>query len=146
MFFFKVIIAVVHSIMYSYMYVYFYYVCLFIYVCTYIFMMGVYFKYVLLLFSHWVVSDSLRPHGVQHARPPGLPELAETHVHWVGDAMQPSCPLLSPSPAFNLSQHQSLFQWVSSSHQLTKDWSFSFSISSSSKYSGLISFRKINLL
>ena len=52
MFFFKVIIAVVHSIMYSYMYVYFYYVCLFIYVCTYIYMMGVYFKYVLLLFSH----------------------------------------------------------------------------------------------
>ena len=50
-----------------------------------------------------------------------LPELAQTHVHWVGDAIQPSHPLLSPSPpAFNLSQHQSLFQWVSSSHQVAK--------------------------
>ena len=48
-----------------------------------------------------------------------LPEFTQTHVHWVGDAIQPSCPLLSPSPpAFNLSQHQSLFRWVSSSHQV----------------------------
>ena len=44
-----------------------------------------------------------------------IPELAQTHVHRVGDAIQPSHPLLSPSPpAFNLSQHQSLFQWVNS--------------------------------
>ena len=42
-----------------------------------------------------------------------LPEFAQTHVHWVGDAIQPSHPLSSPSPAFNLSQHQDLFQWVS---------------------------------
>ena len=50
-----------------------------------------------------------------------LPELAQTHVHWVGDAIQPSHPLLSPSPpAFNLSQHQGLFQWVRSSHQVAK--------------------------
>ena len=49
-----------------------------------------------------------------------LPELAQTHVRWVGDAIQPS-PLLSPSPpAFNLSQHQGLFQWVSSLHQVAK--------------------------
>ena len=48
------------------------------------------------------------------------PELA-THVHWVGDAIQPSHPLSSPSPpAFNLSQHQGLFKWVSSSHQVAK--------------------------
>ena len=48
-------------------------------------------------------------------------ELAQTHVHWVSDAMQPSHPLLSlSSPAFNLSQSQGLFQWVSSLHQLTK--------------------------
>ena len=48
-----------------------------------------------------------------------LPELVQTHVHWVGDAMQPSHPLSSPSlPAFNLSQHQGLFQWVSSSYQV----------------------------
>ena len=48
-----------------------------------------------------------------------LPELVQTHVHWVGDAIQPSHPLSSPSPpALNLSQHQGLFQWVSSSHQV----------------------------
>ena len=50
-----------------------------------------------------------------------LPELAQTHVHRVSDAIQPSHPLSSPSPpAFNLSQHQGLFQWVSSSHQVAK--------------------------
>ena len=71
-----------------------------------------------------------------------LPEFTQTHVHWVGDAIQPSHPLSSPSPpAFNLSQHQGLFQWVSSSHQVAKYWSFSFSISPSNEYSGLISFR-----
>ena len=50
-----------------------------------------------------------------------LPELAQSHVHWVGNAIQPSYPLSSPSPpAFNLSQHQHLFQWVSSSLQVAK--------------------------
>ena len=49
-----------------------------------------------------------------------LPESIQTHVHCVGDAIQPSHPLLSPSPALNLSQHQGLFQWVSSSHQVAK--------------------------
>ena len=50
-----------------------------------------------------------------------LPELNQTHVHWVSDTIQPSHPLLSPSPpAFSLSQHQYLFQWVSSSHQVAK--------------------------
>ena len=55
---------------------------------------------------------------------PGFPvlcyllEFAQTYVHWVSDAIQPSHPLSSPSPAFNLSQHQRLFQWVSSSHQV----------------------------
>ena len=50
-----------------------------------------------------------------------LPEFAQIHLHWVGDAIQPSHPLLSPSPpAFNLSQHQGLFQWVSSSPQAAK--------------------------
>ena len=49
-----------------------------------------------------------------------LPELAQTHVHWVGDAIQPSHPLLPPSPALSLSQHQGLFQWVGSSHQVAK--------------------------
>ena len=50
-----------------------------------------------------------------------LPELTQTHVHRVGDAIQLSHLLSAPSPpAFNLSQHQSLFQWVSSSHQVAK--------------------------
>ena len=50
-----------------------------------------------------------------------LPEFTQTHVHRVGDAIQPSHPLFSPSPpALNLSQHQGLFQWVSSSHQVAK--------------------------
>ena len=50
-----------------------------------------------------------------------LPELTETHVHWVSDAIQSFHPLLSPSPpAISLSQHQGLFQWVSSSHQMAK--------------------------
>ena len=50
-----------------------------------------------------------------------LPEFAQTHVHWVSDTITPSHSLLSPSPpAFNLSQHQGLSQWVSSSHQVAK--------------------------
>ena len=49
----------------------------------------------------------------------------QIHVHWVGDAIQPSLPLLSPSPpSFNISQHQGLFQWVSSSHQVAKALEF----------------------
>ena len=48
------------------------------------------------------------------------PELVQTHVYRVGDAIQPSRPLLSLSLAFNLSQHQGLFQWVSFSHQVAK--------------------------
>ena len=47
-----------------------------------------------------------------------IPEFAQTHVHRVGDAVQPSHTLSSPSPAFNLSQHQGLFQWVGFSHQV----------------------------
>ena len=60
-----------------------------------------------------------------------LPEFTQTYVHWVGDTIQPSHPLLSPSPpAFNLSQHQG-----------PKNWSFSFNISPSDEHPGLISFR-----
>ena len=65
-------------------------------------------------FSRSAVSDSLRPHESQHARPPvhhQLLELTQTHIHRVSDAIQPSHPLSSPSPpAPNPSQHQSLFQ------------------------------------
>ena len=50
-----------------------------------------------------------------------LPEFAQTHIHWVSDAIQPSHPLSSPSPpAFNLAQHQGPFQWVGSLHQVAK--------------------------
>ena len=80
-------------------------------------------------------------------RMPGFPvlyhlrELSQTHVHWVGNAIQPSHLLSPPSPAFSLSQHQGLFQWVGSSIRWPNYWSFSFSISFSSEYSGLISFK-----
>ena len=56
--------------------------------------------------------------------PHSLPEFAQVHVHWIGDAIQPSHPLLLSSPAFNLSQHQGLFQWIGSLHQVAL-WSFS---------------------
>ena len=69
-----------------------------------------------------------------------LPELAQTHVHWVSDAIQPPHLLSSTTPpAFNVSQHQGLFKWASSSHQVAKNWSFSFS--PSNEYSRLICFR-----
>jgi len=71
-----------------------------------------------------VMSDSLQPHGLQLTRlpcPSPVLELAQAHVHQVIDAIQPSHLLSAPSPpAFNLSQHQGLFQWVSSSHQVAK--------------------------
>ena len=70
-----------------------------------------------------------------------LPRFVQTHVHWVDDAIQPSHPLLYPSPpAFYLSQHQGIFQWVNSCIRWPKNWSFSFSISPSNEYPGLISF------
>ena len=79
---------------------------------------------------------------------PGFPvfhcllEFAETHDHWVSDAIQPSHLLLPPSlSVLNLSWHQGLFQWVSLCIRWPKHWSFSFSISPSNEYLGLISFR-----
>ena len=83
-------------------------------------------------------------HGLQQTRTATNPvlhylsEFAQIHVHWVDDVFQPSHPLLPSSPfAFDLSQHQGLFQWVSSSW--SKYWSFS--ISPSNEYSGLIPFK-----
>ena len=68
-------------------------------------------------------------------------EFTHTHVHRVSDAIQPSPPLASASPpALNLSQHQGLFKWVLHI-RWPMCWSFSFSISPSNEYSGLISFR-----
>ena len=73
-------------------------------------------------FSRSVMSDSFWPRESQHASLPiHLLELTQTHVHRVSDAIQPSHPLLSPSPpAPNPSQHQSLFQWVNSSHEVAE--------------------------
>ena len=70
-----------------------------------------------------------------------LPKFTRTHVHWVGDAIQPSHLLSSPSPpAPNTSQHQRLFQWVNSSHQVAKVWEFQLQ-HPSNEHPGLISFR-----
>ena len=100
-------------------------------------------------FSLSVVSDSLRPHEPQHSRPPcpsPIPRVTQTHVHWVGDAIQPSHPLSSHSPpALDLSQHQGLFKWVSSSHQVAKvlefqlqDQSFQWTPRTDLPYDGLV--------
>ena len=63
------------------------------------------------------MDHSLPGHPIHHQ----LPGFTQTHIHWVSDAIQPSHPLSSPSPpALNLSQHQGLFKWVSSSHQVAK--------------------------
>ena len=101
-------------------------------------------------FSRSVVSDSLRP---LHCSTPGLPvhhhlpELAQTHVHRVGDAIQPSHPLSSllllpslfPSIRVFSSEPVLCIRWP-------KHWSFSFSISPSNEYSGLVSFRRTGLI
>ena len=71
--------------------------------------------------TQWCLIDSIdgsTPSLPVHHQ---LPEFTQSHVHWVGDAIQPSHPLLSPSPpAFKLSQHQGIFKWVSFSHQMAK--------------------------
>ena len=78
---------------------------------------------------------------------PGLPvhhqlsELAQTHVHQAGDAIQPSHPLSSLSPSFNLSQHQGFSKESVLHIRWPNYWSFSFSISPSNEYSRLVSFR-----
>ena len=102
------------------------------------------------------MSESLWPHGLQHARLPcPSPTLSLLKLMSIESVMPTNhlLPLSSPSPpAFNLSQHQGLFQWVSSSHQGlfqwvssshqgAKYWSFSFSISPSNEFSGPISFK-----
>ena len=97
----------------------------------------------IVLFSCSVVFHSLQPHGLQHVRLPykQLLKLAQTHVHWVNDAIQPSHPLLSlllPSifPSIWVFSYESALciRWA-------KYWRFSFSISPSKEYSGLIFFR-----
>ena len=71
-----------------------------------------------------------------------LQEFTQTHVHWVNDAIQPSHPLLSPSPpTFNLSEHQDILNESVLCIRWPKYWTFIFSISPSNECSGLISFR-----
>ena len=101
----------------------------------------------LVQFCRSVVSDSLPPNGPQCSTPGfpvhhQLPELIQTHVHQVGDAIQPPHPLSSPSPpAFSLSSIR-VFSSESVLHiRWLKYWSFIFSLSPSSEYLGLISFR-----
>ena len=75
----------------------------------------------------WDAMNHNTPGLPVHHQPP---ESTQTHFHWVSDAIQPSHPLLSPSnPALNLSQHQGLFQWVSSPHQVAKCRGLSFDCS-----------------
>ena len=84
----------------------------------------------------------LPPSIIASIRVFSLLELVQTHVHWVGDAIQPTHPLLSPSPpTFNHSQHQGLFQRVSFSHQVAKVLEFQLQHQSFNEHSGLISFR-----
>ena len=96
-------------------------------------------------FSRSVVSDSLRPHESQHARPcyhHQLSEFTQTYIHRVSDAIQPSHPLSSLFlPAPNPSQHQSLFQWVNSSHEVAKVLEFQLQHHCLQEITGLISFR-----
>ena len=104
------------------------------------------FIHVSVQFSHSVMSDSLRPHELQHARPccpSPAPRVYSNHVHWVSDAIQLSHPLLSPFllpsifPSIRVFPNESALRikWP-------KYWSFSFNISPSSEHSGLISFRR----
>ena len=91
------------------------------------------------LFSCSVVSNSLWPHGLQHARlscPSPSPRVRSNSWHPIVSFFHPL--LLLPSIFF---QHQCLFQWINSSYQVAKCWSFSFNISPSNEYSGLTSFR-----
>ena len=96
-------------------------------------------------FSRSVVSDSLRSMNRRTPGLPGLhqlPESTQTYIHCVGDAIQPSHPLLSPSPpALNLSQHQVFAVESALCIRWPKHWSFSFNIIPSNEYSGLITFR-----
>ena len=109
---------------------------------------GKYIKTLISIQFSSVTQSCLALCNLMDCSTPGLPvhhqvlEFIQTHIHWIGDVIQPSHPLSFPSPStFNLSQHQSLFKWVSSLHQWPKYWSFNFNISPSSEHPGLISFR-----
>ena len=95
--------------------------------------------------SHSVLSGSCNP---MDRSMPGLPvhhqlpKFTQTHVHRVGDALQPSHPLLSPSPPAPILPRIGVFSYESTLHmRWPKYWSFSFSLSPSNEHPGLISFR-----
>ena len=96
-------------------------------------------------FSHSVMSDSLPPQGLQHARPPypsPTPRVYSNSCPLSQWCIQPSHPLSSPSPPnFNLSRHEGLSNESIVCIRWPRYWSFSFNISPSKEYSGLISFR-----
>ena len=86
------------------------------------------------------MSNSLRPHELQHARPPCPSSTTQTHVHRVGDAIQPSHPLSSPSPPAPIPPSiRVLSNEATLRMRWPKYWSFSFSISPSNEHPGLIS-------
>ena len=91
------------------------------------------------------MSNPLQPRGLQHARllcPTPIPEITQTHVLWVGDAIQPSHPLSSPSPPTLIFPSINVFSNESVLHiRWPKYWSYSFSISPSNEHAGLISFK-----
>ena len=109
---------------------------------------AVHIHYGILLFSHSVPQSFPTPYNPMDCSTSGfpihhdLPEFVQTHVHWVGDVIQPSRPLsFSFQPAFNLSQHQVFSKksglWI----RKPKYWSLSFSIRPSNEYTGFISYR-----
>ena len=92
-------------------------------------------------FSHSVVSDFLQPQGLHHARPPCPSPIPRVYSNLCPLSRWCHPPISSSVVLFNLSQHQGLFKWVSFCIRWPKYCSFSFSISPSNEYSGLISFR-----
>ena len=95
-----------------------------------------------------ITQSCLTLHDPKNCSMPGLPvhhqhpEFTQTHVHWVGDAIQPSHPMLYPSPpAFILSQNRAFSNESALPIRLPRYWSFSFNISPSNEHSGLISFQ-----
>ena len=99
---------------------------IYIYICIYMYMYMYMYVYTSVQFSS-VAQPCLTLCDPMNRSTPGLPvhhqlpESTQTHVHWVNDAIKPSHPLSSPSlPALNPSQHQDLFQWVGSLHQVAK--------------------------